>query len=147
MAKNSEGEAVCREDTCMQSSEALFVTDFYLGPGGVCFDLATIFLRLASGNLTFTTEEADLVEKDPKIVNSPHHGEIVDTRGTCAATHCTCKKFFKETGECEEMHDIVDDRFEETFDMLKLIDGLNFNSTVVEEITIEISENIISDKR
>ena len=146
MAKNSEGEAVCREDTCMQSSEALFVTDFYLGPGGVCFDLATIFLRLASGNLTFTTEEADLVEKDPKIVNSPHHGEIVDTRGTCAATHCTCKRLFEETGECEQPVQINTERFEETFNILELV-GLHFNSTVVEESIIELTENLISDKR
>ena len=146
VSKNSEGEAVCREDTCMQSSEAVFMTDFYLGPGDVCFDLATIFSKLTSENLTFTTEEADLVEKDPKIVNSPHHGEIVDQRGACAATHCTCKRLFEETKECEEPVQVNTERFEETFNILELV-GLHFNSTVVEESIIDLTENLISDKR
>ena len=146
VTKNREGEAVCREDTCTPPSEALLATDFYLGPGNVCFDLATIFSRLASEDFTFTREETDLVEKDPKIVNSPHHGEIVDTRGACAATHCTCKRFFNETGECEVEVEIETERFEEIFDMRELICGLHFNSTVIKEIINDISKNIISDK-
>ena len=145
VAKNREGKAVCREDTCTPPSEALLTTDFYLGPGNVCFDLATIFSRLASGNLMFTPEEAVLIEKDPKIVNSPHHGQVVDTRGTCAATHCTCKRFFMETGECEETVEIETGRLDETFDMLEII-RLNFNSTQVDEIITEIPGNIINDK-
>ena len=145
VAKNSEGEVVCREDTCTPPSGALLITDFYLGPGNVCFDLATIFSKLASANLAFTREEADLVEKDSKIVNSPHHGEIVDIRKTCAATHCTCKRLFEETGECEEPVTINIERFEEAFNILELV-GLNFNSTVVEESIIEISESIIDDE-
>lgn len=145
VTKDRDGDGVCRKDTCAPPSEAPLVTDFYLGPGNVCHDLATIFSRLTSGKLIFTRDEAALVEKDPKVVKSPHHGAIVDTRGSCAATHCTCKRSFDENGECEEPVEINTERFEEAFNILELV-GQHFNSTIVEESKIEISENIISHR-
>ena len=84
------------------------------------------------------------------MVNSPHHGEFVDTRNTeCSATHCTCKKSFDETGECQEIVEINNKRFDETFNFLEIIEQSWDNSSVVEEIMIDIetSNNIIHSKK
>ena len=150
ITRDNDGEVVCREDPCRPPTGNLLRTDFYLGPGDLCFDLFTIFSKLESGKSTLTQEEEDLFRNDPKVVNSPHHGEFVDTRNTeCSATHCTCKKSFDETGECQEVVEINNKRFDETFNFLEIIEQSWDNSSVVEEIMIDIetSNNIIHSKK
>ena len=147
VTRGDNGEVVCREDSCRPQQGNFLQTDFYLGPGDLCYDLVTIFSKLESENSSLTQEEQDLFRNDPKVVNSPHHGEFVDTRKTqCSGTFCTCKKSFDVTGECEEFVEIDDNRLDVTFNLQEILGQSWNNSSVVGEI-INAFENTYSKKR
>lgn len=148
VTRGDNGEVLCREDSCRPQDGEFLQTDFYLGPGDLCYDLVTIFSKLESENSSLTQEEQDLFRNDPKVVNSPHHGEFVDTRKTqCSGTFCTCKKSFDVTGECEEFVEIDDDRLDVTFNIQEILGLFWKNSSVVDKLKIEAFENTLSKKR
>ena len=107
-----------------------------------------MFSKLESENSSLTQEEQDLFRNDPKVVNSPHHGEFVDTRKTqCPSLFCTCKKSFDLTGECEEFVEIDDNRLDVTFNLQEILGQSWENSSVVGELNKEAFENNFSKKR
>ena len=136
VAKSSDGNVVCREDSC---ASLLDQQPLFHGPRDICYQLQWVFSKFFLPNATrlFTPEEKTLFEEDKRVTNSSSI-ELSDPalRVPCGATHCTCKNVARTTGECLEDVDIDPDRFDQKFDFFALVSS--FNSPTANQIKDEI---------
>ena len=143
VAKNNEGEVICRKDPCAQYTDQPLV----LGPSDICYQLRLIFSKFAVQDTArlYTAEETNLFEEDYRITNSSSI-QLSDPalRVPCSAVHCTCKNVAKTTGACLEDADINPEIYDEEFDFLALIN--EFESPTVNQIKDEIIVEQIIEK-
>ena len=134
VARNHQGEGVCRPDPCVAVTNTTSKRGFFLGPGEVCHHLSFIYTKFALPNATmlFTQEEISLVKGDARFQKPLE--EVTASRVPCAATHCTCKQLARTNGEC--LLNVIQDpnRFDENVDFLKNLGLLFEESTLVKEI-------------
>ena len=143
VAKNNEGEVICRKDPCAQYTDQPLV----LGPSDICYQLRLIFSKFAVQDTArlYTAEETNLFEEDSRITNSSSI-QLSDPalRVPCSAVHCTCKNVAKTTGACLEDADINPEIYDEEIDFFALIN--EFESPTVNQIKDEIIVEQIIEK-
>ena len=145
VARDQQGEGVCRPDPCVAFTTATGKQGFFLGPGGVCHHLTYIYSKFALPNAStlFTQDEISLVKEDARLQRP--WDEVTASRAPCAATYCTCKQLARTNGECLQKGIQEPDRFNENVDFLKDL-GLGFEESslvkkIQETVLIEAENN------